>query len=259
MPPQADGREWTFQEEQEYIEAIAATMPAGIHVEHDGRYRAMYSYLEKNYALLDYETDAVAGYRKRDPVRLVGVAFRSSKTEPFIQKFIADALTLILRGEYLAVRDLFRDTCARLRAREVPTIDLCVTVPLTKLPQTYAAAQRKEEQYEVWLAAGNTTWKPGQRILYYQTKRGKRLLGEGPADYDPDFYINRLRTTAWQRLEKAFKPEDLDSLLSESAGLFEALLGPIEPLRVTQRAPIVADTPEAEEEVPPDLEIPEVA
>ena len=34
-------------------------MPTGIHVEHDGRYRAMYSYLEKNYALLDYESEPI--------------------------------------------------------------------------------------------------------------------------------------------------------------------------------------------------------
>src|ERR1043166_6479306 len=101
--------------------------------------------MEKNYALLDYETEAAPGFRQRDPVRLVGVAFRSAKTEPYIQRFLAEALLRVLRGDYEGVRDLYREACRRLRARELPTADLCVTMPLTKQPETYANAKRKEE------------------------------------------------------------------------------------------------------------------
>ncbi len=250
MPPRPDGRSSTYEEELALIDDVARAMPTGINVEHDGRYRAMYSYLEKNYALLDYETEAAQGFRKRDPIRLIGVAFRSSKSEPFIQRFIAEALNLVLNGNYLAVRDLFRATCARLRAREIPTVEVCVSMPLTKNPATYADNPRKEEPYEVYLAAGNTTWKQGQRIHYYQTRRGKQLLGAGALDYDADFYVQRLRTTAWQRLEKAFKGDDLDSLLSESPGLFDMFFEQIEPLRVTQRTPV--------EEAPMDQPDPEM-
>jgi len=79
LPDRPDGRPWTYDEELELIEDIARAMPTGIHVEHDGRYRAMYSYLEKNYALLDYDETAKAGFRPRDPIRLVGSSFKSAR------------------------------------------------------------------------------------------------------------------------------------------------------------------------------------
>jgi len=240
LPPHPDGREWTYDEELALIEDVARAMPAGIHLEHDGRYRAMYSYLEKNYALLDYDTEVAPGFRQREPIRLVGVAFKSAKSEPLIERFLAEALKVILRGDLEGVRALYRSTCADLRERRVPAADLCVSMPLTKAPQKYATAKRKEEPYEVYLAAGHTGWRPGLRITYYQAKGSKKLLEPGANDYDVDFYINRLRNTCRQRLEKAFAPEDLDVLFGESAGLFDTPVDAIQPLRVTQREPLPA-------------------
>jgi DNA polymerase elongation subunit (family B) len=235
LPPRADGQPWTYEEELALIEDVARAMPTGIHLEHDGRYRAMYSYLEKNYALLDYESEPQAGFRQREPIRLVGVAFRSSKAEPFIERFLAEVLTLVLSGDFPAVRALYRATCADLRGRRIPAADVSVTMPLTKTPQTYSQATRKEEAYEVYLASGHTIWKPGQRISYYQAKGGKKLLADGATDYDADFYINRLRSTCRQRLERAFAPPDLDVLFGETDGLFDPPLDEIRPLRETQR------------------------
>ncbi|HZT05682.1 MAG TPA: DNA polymerase domain-containing protein [Chloroflexota bacterium] len=247
MPPHPQGGTWTHDDELALIEDVARAMPTGIQVEHDGRYRAMYSYLEKNYALLDYDSEAQQGFRQRDPVRLVGVAFRSAKTEPFIQEFLSRVIMHVLRGEFESVRALYRSTCADLRAHRVPAAALCVSMPLTKAPQTYAKAKRREEPYEVYLAAGHTGWRPGERIRYYQAKGAKKLLQPGgEPDYDADFYINRLRTTCCQRLDKAFRPEDLEALFSESEGLFDAPLATIQPLCVTDREPDTADEAEAE-------------
>jgi hypothetical protein len=129
----------------------------------------------------------------------------------------------------------------------MPAADMCVSMPLTKNPQTYAKAKRREEPYEVYLAAGHTGWKPGLRIQYYQAKGAKKLLTPGANDYDPDFYINRLRTTCKARLEKAFSPEDLETLFSESDGLFEMPVHEIRPLRVTVRAALEAEPVEESE------------
>jgi DNA polymerase elongation subunit (family B) len=247
LPPHPEGREWTPEEEIALIEEVARAMPAGIQVEHDGRYRAMYSYHEKNYALLEYESEAEAGFQRREPVRVVGVAFRSAKTEPYIERFLADAVGCILRGDYEGPRTLYRETCADLRAHTILAADVSVSMPLTKSPQTYAKAKRREEPYEVYLAAGHTGWKPGLRIQYYQAKGAKKLLTPGASDYDPDFYINRLRNTAKSRLEKAFAPEDLETLLSESEGLFATPLDAIQPLCVTVRAPLTAEPAEESE------------
>jgi DNA polymerase elongation subunit (family B) len=236
----------TYEGELALIEDVAGAMPAGIHVEHDGRYRAMYSYHEKNYALLDYEEQAIAGYRQREPIRLVGSAFKSAKTEPLIERFLAEAVKLVLLGDMQSLRDRYRAVCASLRAREVPAASLSVSMPLTKSPETYGKAKRKEEPYEVYLAAGHTGWRPGQRINYYQTRGGKKLLEPGATDYDPDYYIARLRSTLKQRLERAFTPEDLDALLTESEGLFDIPIGNISPISVTSHAQLQIDEPAEE-------------
>ncbi len=236
LPPRLDGREWTREDEMALVEDVAASMPTGIQVEHDGRYQTMYSYHEKNYALLEYESAAAEGFQRREPVRVVGVAFRSTKTEPYIQRFLAAVLGRILRGDYPAVQALFREICQQLRDHTLPAADLCVAMPLTKNPQNYANATRKEEPYEVYLAAGYTTWKQGQRIHYYQARTSKKLLTHGATDYDPDFYIDRLRTTCLARMDKAFAREDLETLFGEWNGLFDTPLDEIRPLRVTVRA-----------------------
>jgi DNA polymerase, archaea type len=238
LPPRLDGRSWTFEEELTVIDDVAQAMPTGIQLEHDGRYAAMYSYLEKNYALLDYESVPAAGFRVRDPIRLVGSAFRSSRAEPFIEQSLAETLALILHGHAEQVRGFFRARCDALRRREVPAADLCVSMPLTKTPEGYAQAGRKEEPYEVFLGAGHTAWKQGHRVHYYQARTGKRLLATDARDYDADFYIDKLASVCKQRLEKAFSPADLQLLFSEFDGLFDPPLSDIRTITVTSREPI---------------------
>jgi DNA polymerase elongation subunit (family B) len=247
LPTREDGGPWTYEQELALIDAVARAMPTGIHVEHDGRYRSMYSYMEKNYALLDYESTPRPGFRQRDPVRLVGVAFRSSKAEPLIERFLAETVGLVLRGDLQGVRDLYRSTCDDLRTRRVATSDLAVTMPLTKTPETYLNGPRKEEPYEVYLAAGFRTWKPGQRINYYQTRYGKKLLtSRSTADYDPSYYVNRLHATSLQRFERAFTPIDLEVLFGESDGLFDPPLSEIRPLRKTHRQLVLPEVTDEE-------------
>jgi DNA polymerase, archaea type len=284
LPPNPDERSWSYEDELALIEDVAHAMPAGIQLEHDGRYAAMYSYMEKNYALLDYEPlgasppdprdydslpplgeaagpvpplplgEAGEGpihrsevgegapptsRQARDPIRLVGSAFRSTRAEPFIEQTLAATLGLILRGRAEDVRGFFRSCCDALRRHEVPLADLCVSMPLSKTPETYAQSGRKEEPYEVFLAAGNSAWKSGHRVLYYQTKTGKRLVTPEARDYDADFYIDKLAAVSKQRLEKAFTPADLQLLLSEFDGLFDPPMSEVRTLTVTSRRPIV--------------------
>lgn len=241
LPTRADGEPWSYQTEAALIDEVAGLLPAGIHLEHDGRYRSMYSYMEKNYALLDYSSDVEPTLSTR--VRLVGSAFRSTKLEPFIDHFLSQALLALLRGDVSSLQQLYRATCADLRAGRVPVADLCVTMPLTKDPEKYASSERKEEPYEVWINAGNPTWKTGTRIRYYQTRSGKRLLSDPPSAYDAAYYVDRLRTASLQRLDKALDREDLEAVLSESPGLFDPLMENVRPLVVKYVEPLETATP----------------
>ena len=125
----------------ELIEEIGQTLPDGISVEHDGRYAAMYSYAEKNYILQRYDGQ----------VRLVGGSFRSSRSERYGEQFLRTAAPLLLGERFEELRALYLETVARLRAHEVPIEDLCLSVILSKSPDTYAKSGRREEQYEVLL------------------------------------------------------------------------------------------------------------
>jgi DNA polymerase elongation subunit (family B) len=198
--------DWTEADERRLIEEVQAELPAGIQVEHDGRYERMYSHAAKNYVLRHYD----------GRIRFVGVAFRSSRTEPYGERFLRDAMEFILAEDREGLRALYVDLVRRLRERAVAVHDLCVTMPLTKTPQTYKAAKRREEAYEVLLAAGRTTWKPGERVRYYQAEGKKKKLVENYADdYDPEPYVKKLRTTYAQRLANALGEDTMKTLFAD--------------------------------------------
>ncbi|MGH2542976.1 MAG: DNA polymerase domain-containing protein, partial [Ardenticatenaceae bacterium] len=52
-------RGWTETQERALVAEIAATLPAGLRLEYEGRYRAMFSHEVKNYALLTYDGDLI--------------------------------------------------------------------------------------------------------------------------------------------------------------------------------------------------------
>jgi DNA polymerase elongation subunit (family B) len=189
------------------VDEVAAALPTGIQVEHDGRYERMYSHAAKNYVLRDYD----------GRIRSVGVAFRSSRSEPYGEQFLADAMPFILAEDPAGLRALYVDLVERLRRHAVPARDLCVTMPLTKAPDRYRAAKRREEAYEVVLAAGRTTWRAGERVRYYQAVGGKKKLLDDPAaaDYDPEPYVKKLRTTYAQRLTNALGEEGLKTVFAD--------------------------------------------
>ena len=216
---------WTEADEQRLVAEVDASLPDGITVELEGRYPAMYSYMEKNYVL---QTDDGA-------LKIVGGAFRSSKSERYGERFLREAMPLVFAGDVPALRALYQDTIARLRARQVPIDDVCVQVLLSKTPEAYRKAKRKEEQYEVLLAAGQHTWRPGQRVRYYQTTAGKRLQDEHEGDYDPEYYVQKLRDVYAARLARAFTPADFQAIFETAPTLFEPDLSAIRPIATSER------------------------
>ena len=101
-----------------------------------------------------------------------GVALRSSRAEPFGERFLRQALFCTLTNDILGVRKAFLDTVTALRSRSLPATDLGARVRLSKTPEAYLAirASHPEPQYEALLAAGRTRWYPGERVRYYRTR-----------------------------------------------------------------------------------------
>ena len=91
---------WTEADERRVVAEVAALLPPLVQLEFDGRYAAMLSHEPKNYALLGYDGTLV----------LRGVAFRSSRAEPFGEAFLRRAIARLLAGDVVGVRDAYLAT-----------------------------------------------------------------------------------------------------------------------------------------------------
>src|SRR5262245_39616155 len=114
----------------------------------------MLSHEPKNYALLDYD----------GTLKLRGVAFHSSRSEPFGEAFLRRASGGLLAGDVPGVRAAYLQTIAALRRRELPTAQVAARVRLTKSSHQYLAgrASRRELAYEAMLASGREHWTTGE-------------------------------------------------------------------------------------------------
>ena len=233
---------WTEADERRVVAEVAALLPALVQLEFDGRYAAMLSHEPKNYALLGYD----------DTLLLRGVAFRSSRAEPFGEAFLKRAIRALLQGNVVGVRDAYLDTIGMLRRRELSTHDVSSRVRLTKSPAQYdlTRAKRRELSYEAMLASGRTQWSIGERVRVYRTKKGEggviahssdgvvRHDEHDPRGYDVEHYVRLLRDTYAARLARAFRMEDFDDVFADADqhSLFATAIETIRPLLTTMMA-----------------------
>ncbi|HNP85336.1 MAG TPA: DNA polymerase domain-containing protein [Kouleothrix sp.] len=253
-------RGWAEAQERALVAEVAATLPAGIRLEYEGRYRAMLSHEVKNYALLTYDGQLI--------VR--GVALRSSRAEPFGVRFLHEALRCTMAGDTIGLRAAYERIAAAIRTRELPAAELATRVRISKPPEAYLAARsaHKEAAYEALLAAGRTTWQPGERVRCYKAQDGgyvwlpdereeaiREEAGDDEAegfddilqlddqpplpaaaaddrrDYDVEHYLQVLVMSYAGRVRKAFAPEDFAQLFRPGLqlGLFDQPIDQIEP------------------------------
>ncbi len=199
----------TEDDERRIVAEVARLMPGKVKLEHDGRYAAMLSHEPKNYALRGYDGS----------LSLKGVAFRSSRAEPFGERFLREAIDALFDDDVPRVREVFVRTVLALRRRELPTLDVTIKARLQKTASEYAASRRERRElvYEALLGAGRTEWSLGERVRVYRASGGRAVLlpvdeeelvaEADPRDYDTDYYQRALRANFASRLERALAPE----------------------------------------------------
>lgn len=248
---------WTEEQERTLVNEIGAELPEGIRLEYEGRYRAMFSHEVKNYALLAYDGHLVVH----------GVALRSSRAEPFGERFLRKALYHTMTGDVPSIRAAYLEAVASLRKRALSPADLAARVRLSKTPEAYFAARsnHQEPAYEALINAGRNNWHVGERVRFYRTRKAYVWLPEeadetavngnwqaggqdGQAqeasngtshregilqrrDYHIEHYIQVLLTSYATRLRKAFDSGDFDQLfrLDTQPGLFDEPIENIQP------------------------------
>jgi hypothetical protein len=211
------------------VAEVAALLPPLVHLEYDGRYAAMLSHEPKNYALVGYDGTLV----------LRGVAFRSSRAEPFGEAFLRRAIVRLLAGDLCGVREVYVETLDALRRRLLPTRAVSARVRLTKTPAEYLETResRRELAYEALLASGRHTWSSGERVRVYRAAGGTAALAPEAAEdesdevadsrhYDVDYYAQLLRDTFAARLARALTPQDFAAVFADpnQPSLFEPSL-----------------------------------
>jgi DNA polymerase, archaea type len=203
---------WDEADERRVVAEVAALLPPLVHLEFEGRYDAMLSHEPKNYALLGYD----------GTLTLRGVAFRSSRAEPFGEAFLRRALVRLFAADVTGVRDTYLATLDALRRRELPTYDVSSRVRLTKSPAKYAETResRRELAYEALMASGRTAWRVGEKVRVYRTQGGGGAVAPDdasaadPRDYDVEHYARVLRDNFAVRLSRALAPDDFAAVFA---------------------------------------------
>jgi DNA polymerase, archaea type len=164
-PPGKDGEE----EVNELVKRLSARLPEGIDVELDGRYKAMFSYKRKNYALLD----------EAGTMTVRGSGLRSRGMEKYLRDFLSDMIRLLLDEKGEGVRELYRKTLDKLERHEIDVVSFAKTETLSESPETYqekikAKKRARAATYELALASGRD-YRAGDQISYYVTGRAKKV------------------------------------------------------------------------------------
>ena len=189
-------------DDEALLDALARDLPAGIALELDGRFPAMFSYKMKTYALLD----------GRGRMTLKGSGFRSRGLEPFQRQLIEELVRLFLleRGaDAKAVVDRWLDDFA---CHRVPVRAFARTETLQDSIEQYreqvARGRSPSAAYEV-ATATDRPWAPGDQISYYVVGRTAgvtvheyaRLASDWDAshpDENVEFYQSKVRDI-WER------------------------------------------------------------
>jgi DNA polymerase elongation subunit (family B) len=148
---------------------IAATMPAGIRLEIDGKYAAMFSYKMKNYVLLD-----AAG-----EMTIRGSGLKSRGLERFQRRFMEDMFLLLMTDRHAELQSLFAGYLAKIAAHEIGIDALMKTETLQDSLDNYrekVGGKRRNAAaaYELALKSSRA-YVAGDQVSFYVTGRGAKV------------------------------------------------------------------------------------
>jgi DNA polymerase I len=184
-----------------WISELDRQFPAGVSVEFDGRYRAMYCHKMKNYALLEDDGTLV----------LRGSGLRSRALEPYLRRFIEDLIRETLSQGPGQGERVYQTYQERLESGGFEILDLAKTETLIDSPAAYAKKVEKGGRnrgavYELALAS-ERKYLAGDSISYYVTgekatvtvynhcKRVEDHDPQAPSDANIKYYLKKLKDT----------------------------------------------------------------
>lgn len=183
-----------------WVQSLDSTLPQGVQVEFDGRYRGMYCHKMKNYALLEEDGSLI----------LRGSGLRSRATEPFLREFTEEMIRVTLNESPEALPRVLKEYEEKLEQKRIEIEALVKTETLIDSPATYAkktgaGGRNRAAVYELALASVRK-YRAGESLSYYITgdkatvtaydhcKRLEDFDPENP-DYNVKYYLKKLQAT----------------------------------------------------------------
>lgn len=192
--------------EEALVKKLSDALPTGINVELDGRYRAMFSYKMKNYALLGLD----------EKVTVKGSGLKSRGMEKYLREFMAQAIRLLLFGEGEKIEALYGEYVKKIRSHDFSISWLAKTETLGESPAGYRLKVREGRRnpsaaYELALNSPHD-YRAGDQLSYYVTGNVKGVAAYAncrlASEYDParpdentEHYVDKL-----SQLVKKFHP-----------------------------------------------------
>ena len=186
-----------FDRPEALLTLVAPILPAGIELEFDGRYAAMFCYKAKNYALYDGEK-----------IILRGSAFRSRGIEPYLQSLTDQLIHFLLGARPESPLALIEDWRRRIVDRTAPVPQLAKSETLGQNLASYEKVMAEGGKPRRAAAEAGLQLNPrprmGERVSYYITARQKgktsdwqrarpvALYDPVAAPYDASYYTDKL-------------------------------------------------------------------
>jgi DNA polymerase elongation subunit (family B) len=192
--------------ERALVERISQHLPEGIDVDLDGRYRSMFAYKTKNYALQEYD----------GRILVKGSGLRSRGMELYLREYIRDVIELLLSGKGNMVGRMYEDYCVRLRRQGLDVAWVAHSETLNDSPESYREKLRSGKRnhsaaFEIAIASGRQ-YRAGDHVSYYVGGSGRDVTAyeqcRPVTAFDPShpdinvlYYIEKLR-----HVQKRFEP-----------------------------------------------------
>jgi DNA polymerase, archaea type len=193
-------------QQQKLVERVSAGLPEGIEVELDGRYRSMFAYKSKNYALLGYD----------GTITIRGSSLRSRGMELYLREFMRGVIELLLTSDGSGVEQLYDRFVSRLMTHDFDIGWIARTETLNESLADYqakiqAGKRNPSAAFEIAKTA-ERLYRAGDQVSYYISGLGKEVTayeqcrpmsGYNPVkpDVNVAYYVDKLR-----HLKKRFEP-----------------------------------------------------
>ena len=186
-----------FAEPERLLALVAPTLPAGIELEYDGSYTAMFCYKAKNYALYDGKK-----------LTLRGSALRSRGIEPFLKKLSRQLLRFLVGASDESPVVLLDEYRRKLIERALPVGEVAKSESLSMNPDAYErfiaeGGKPRRASAEAALKM-NPRPRMGERVAYFITPKQKgqtsdwqrarpiELFDATAMPYDASYYTDKL-------------------------------------------------------------------